>query len=382
MFLFNKTRKVKKSAADFLHFLEKKFAYSKDLLNERQVAEIQEVIQSTTQLAKDREKSADALAKELTDLELRAAKIFRPDPKESMREWVEVFLVAAVIAISFKTYFFQPFKIPTNSMFPTLYGVVPTTLSTDELPKAFPLRIWDSVILGKSHHRIVAKESGIVRSVEQGKRLGLPLPFLDVTRVRVGNQTYTVGTAYNHFVSGTLGSVRPGDRVEKGQVLANFITETGDNLLVNKMAYHFRKPSQGEVFVFTTNGIRGIESSIRRQGIQGGQFYIKRCTGVPGVELNLKVPHLFSNGELLDNRPVFEKIYSLENGYGGYAYGQSFLTGPNAVMPIKEDQYWAMGDNSANSLDSRAWGTVPRKNLVGTGFMVYWPFTKRWGLIQ
>lgn len=383
MILFNKTRKTKKSASNFLHFLSKKLAYSKDLLSDRDLTAVEDMIQSATDLIKDRQKSADMLQKELSELELAALKVFRPDPRDSMREWVEVFLVAAVIAISFKTFFFQPFKIPTNSMFPTLYGVVPTSLPEDQLPKALPLRIWDTVVFGKSHHRVVAKEDGLVHSVEQGKWLGLPLPFFDVTRIRVGDRTYTVHTAKGHFDTGTSHSVVPlKTHVKAGQVIANFVTETGDNLFVNKMTYHFRKPSQGEVFVFTTNGIWGIESNNRRKGIRGGQFYIKRCTGVPGVELSLEEPYLFSNGDLLDNRPVFEKIYSRQNGYSGYAYGQTFLTEPGAILPVRADQYWAMGDNSAHSLDSRAWGTVPRKNLVGTGFFVYWPFTKRWGFIQ
>ena len=46
------------------------------------------------------------------------------------------------------------------------------------------------------------------------------------------------------------------------------------------------------------------------------------------------------------------------------------------------DCYWAMGDNSPNSKDSRYWGGVPRQNLVGRGYFVFWPFTERWGFIR
>jgi signal peptidase I len=41
--------------------------------------------------------------------------------------------------------------------------------------------------------------------------------------------------------------------------------------------------------------------------------------------------------------------------------------------------YFALGDNSANSLDSRYWGFVPAENVVGRGLFVYWPFTSHWG---
>ena len=44
--------------------------------------------------------------------------------------------------------------------------------------------------------------------------------------------------------------------------------------------------------------------------------------------------------------------------------------------------YFAMGDNSYNSLDSRWWGPVPEENLVGRGLLVYWPFNWHWGFIR
>ena len=47
-----------------------------------------------------------------------------------------------------------------------------------------------------------------------------------------------------------------------------------------------------------------------------------------------------------------------------------------------EDIYWAMGDNSAGSSDSRAWGPVPERNLVGPALFVYWPFAQHWGFID
>jgi signal peptidase I len=49
---------------------------------------------------------------------------------------------------------------------------------------------------------------------------------------------------------------------------------------------------------------------------------------------------------------------------------------------VPERRYFAMGDNSYNSFDSRWWGPVPEENLVGRGLFVYWPFNWHWGLIR
>lgn len=46
---------------------------------------------------------------------------------------------------------------------------------------------------------------------------------------------------------------------------------------------------------------------------------------------------------------------------------------------LGKNQYFMLGDNSASSLDSRYWGPVPRKNIIGTAFSVFWPFSHRWG---
>jgi signal peptidase I len=48
-------------------------------------------------------------------------------------------------------------------------------------------------------------------------------------------------------------------------------------------------------------------------------------------------------------------------------------------VEIPPDRYMAMGDNSASSLDSRYWGSIPAKDVVGRPLLIYYPFTKRWG---
>ena len=58
------------------------------------------------------------------------------------------------------------------------------------------------------------------------------------------------------------------------------------------------------------------------------------------------------------------------------------LASPQQTFRVPENHYFAMGDNSYNSFDSRYWGPVAEANLVGRGLLVYWPFTRHWGLIH
>jgi signal peptidase I len=53
-----------------------------------------------------------------------------------------------------------------------------------------------------------------------------------------------------------------------------------------------------------------------------------------------------------------------------------------AKLTTEPRQYFAMGDNSYSSSDSRFWGPVPEQNLVGPGWFCYWPLTKHWGFIR
>ena len=73
-----------------------------------------------------------------------------------------------------------------------------------------------------------------------------------------------------------------------------------------------------------------------------------------------------------------DKIYSYKGGYHGHLPLGSLVDEQEVYVP--EDCYFMMGDNSANSSDSRFWGFVPRKNIVGKALLVFWPLSRRWGI--
>jgi signal peptidase I len=68
--------------------------------------------------------------------------------------------------------------------------------------------------------------------------------------------------------------------------------------------------------------------------------------------------------------------------YHGYTAQGSYIADPTKPFTVPQHSYFAMGDNSAHSSDSRYWGPVPEPNLVGRGLFVYWPFTWHWGIIR
>jgi signal peptidase I len=118
---------------------------------------------------------------------------------------------------------------------------------------------------------------------------------------------------------------------------------------------------------------------------QQGQFYIKRLVALGGERVRIGDDrHLYIDDKRLDaSTPRFAKIYSFdpavpprESRYSGHVNGGVAPLFPNAeaFRVVPPDHYMAMGDNTVNSSDSRAWGSFPKENVIGKSFFVYWPF--------
>jgi signal peptidase I len=159
---------------------------------------------------------------------------------------------------------------------------------------------------------------------------------------------------------------------------------------VDRLTYNFRPPNRGEIIVFET---RGIPEDERMQfGIPGDQFYIKRLVVLGGEKVQLNADrHVRIDGKRLDaSVPHFENVYGFipsmpprESHYSGHVDGPNlasfFHSKPGGVVKVPGDQFMVMGDNTLNSLDSRAWGYFPANSVIGRGFFVYWPFSERFG---
>lgn len=339
------------------------------------------------------------------ELEFAANKWLKPYPNAVWRENVEVLLVAIAAAMSIRTFFLQPFKIPTGSMQPTLYGVTSQNLIGN--PNSKVPTGWERVkqwFEGVSYVHVVAEADGVIDRINPPKRL---LIFNIEQTFWIDNVPHTIWFPPD-FGEQSLAS-RAGwepDRVyHKGDEVVNLRVSAGDHLFVDRFTYNFRQPKRGEIIVFETEGI--TEEMRDHFRIPADEFYIKRLVGLGGETLSIKqdyevgnvprfstevpVGHLVVNGQPLpastshfENlygfagvRPGEKKLEYQENHYYGHAMLEALAPG-NSFL-VETNRYFAMGDNTFNSLDSRYWGSFPSDYVIGKSCFVYWPITKRFG---
>jgi signal peptidase I len=415
MFNFFLPRKSKKvlEEAELIHTsLRRNRIYSQDNISKRDLETLAELDDRYAPLRKARDIAG--LEKLNADSMRIGNKLFPPSPWDGWRENVEVFVVSAIMALAVRSFFLQPFKIPTGSMEPTLYGIEPRVVT--ETPPNLAVRTWDFIVHGKSYSRVVTRQGGQVTSMTGGTIfIWFEYTDLHLTDAQ-GNQETDRIWIRQRDVEGKLGLYPAGwsdtrgplpDKIFKpGDVLANFVVQTGDQVLVDKVTYNFRPPQRGEVFIFKTAGIDALANE-RGPDQEGSEDFIKRCVGLAGDIMQVKAPVLLVNTKPATGAPAFAKQFARSDSYPGYTLVRydrlgdvnsgmfcvgttefpdrtfdPYDTKNSQTYYVPADCYWAMGDNSPDSEDSRYWGGVPRQNLIGRGYFVFWPFTSRWGWIH
>jgi signal peptidase I len=123
-----------------------------------------------------------------------------------------------------------------------------------------------------------------------------------------------------------------------------------DRVLTNRVIYHLRKPRRKEIVVFHTPP--GTEEKCG----EGGTF-VKRLIGLPGDTVSERNGLVFINGKALKEPYVKPARRDHET----------------KSWHVPKGQYFMMGDNRNQSCDSRMWGAVPRHDLIGKVFAIYWP---------
>jgi len=350
-----------------LRHAEKLIRYRRDLLSDDALTDLHTQIGKVRAAITARDRRATHEESERLDALLSAH--VPPHKDAAWRENVEVILVAIVVAIGIRSYFLQPFKIPTGSMQPTLNGIIghPTTAPTPNFFK----RVVDFVLLGRNYIDVVSSEENTVTDLTSRKVLF----FFTLSRIECDHESFTV-YAPPEILRQDF-KVYPGNSYHPGEIIARGAVDTGDQVFVDKLSYNFIHPRRSDVFVFRTNHILGI----REDPEAGAPYFIKRLTGTPGDELRIDSPKLYANGKLANEFGI-ARVIAGQPPYRGYAPGQAFLATPESTFVVPSKAYFAMGDNSFNSYDSRYWGPVPEENVVGRGLFVYWPFNRHWGLIR
>lgn len=119
-------------------------------------------------------------------------------------------------------------------------------------------------------------------------------------------------------------------------------------LIVDEITYRFRAPTRGEIIVFRAPGERR-------------QYFIKRIIGVPGEIIEGKEGKLYANGALLNE---------------GQYLASDVTTQGEFTVTLQETEYWVQGDNRSASLDSRSFGPIHRKDIIGRAAFRGWPFDR------
>ncbi len=123
-------------------------------------------------------------------------------------------------------------------------------------------------------------------------------------------------------------------------------------LIVNEIGYTFSEPRQFEVIVF-------------RFPKKPSQFFIKRIIGIPGQEVIIRQGKVF-----VDGKEIAESYLP-----------EGTLTAQDTIMKLDEEEYFVLGDNRAQSSDSRLWGVLPRNHIVGKVWIRVFPFDRA-GILQ
>lgn len=140
-------------------------------------------------------------------------------------------------------------------------------------------------------------------------------------------------------------------KVSGSSMFPNF--KNGDYIITDKVSYRIGDPKRGDIVVFKNPKDESVD-------------FIKRIIGAPGDRVKVQNNKLYLNGNEL-NEPYLS---------------QEILTSPGAYLQegiekiVEPGHYITIGDNRPASSDSREWGLITRKEIIGKVFFRYWPATE------
>ena len=288
--------------------------------------------------------------------------------KSWLRENAEIVVSAFIIAMLIRTFIAEPFKIPTGSMEPTLHG---------------DPRHGDRIFANKFIYRfkkpargdiIVFSTKGIPGLDRKKKNyikrlIGLPGETVTINDGGVyinGNRLIQPQIAMNTYVNSTP-MVQPLEiyknrlNIPEAFFLAG-LPEEGKVFLLNQVIYNLHDQ--------VNPGDRITLDSQYMRRIRYGPLEAEYIAG-EGEQVQFRRDGFYAGNEKWKVNYQPENVYVIIGEYGE----------EGEQLKIPRGCYFALGDNSYNSKDSRYWGFVPEKNLKGEAMFIWWP-PKRWQIIK
>jgi len=402
--LFSRTVR---EAMDRRRHIHRLLCAQRDVLSEEAIQEVTRTMDYLRECWRAAAPKADLRAA-MARLQAVAEQRLQDPSRKPVREATEMLAVALIVVMAIRTFGIQPMKIPTGSMQPTLFGVTAENLR-DRAGFVIPTgpKAWlDRWFRGRTYYHVVAASEGKLRRIEPPEPIISWLkwvPFLRKQRFQVGQTWYTLWMPPtdlpNPFnlspeqVFFVHAQVNPDHVYRRGEDIIKLAVTSGDHVLVDRLTYNFRRPQRGEIIVFESTGVPTL---------QPGTHYIKRLVGLPNERVQIgNDRHVIIDGRRLEaNTPHFENVYSF-NGpardsiYSGHL--NDFIAvlhrqPPSVLAPlfrrehsefkVHPGHYFVLGDNTINSYDSRRWGDFPQEWIIGRFWLVYWPWSPRFGWAQ
>ena len=426
---WSKDSKLKKRVEEALHWATKIYNYRCDVLDKARCEQLlakRSKLDQQWQIWCKNKVQKDELCAALGSLEqqlkLCGGTIY---PINFWSDNAEVLWIAAFLALTIRTFFIQPFRIPTCSMFPSFSGMLTQLKPNTEKAPNFLIKPFRWLLSGAENYHYEAPCDGFIQvplfkpsemaqnnshiryEIEYGREIGsiwikhlFPKPY-KVYILWVGHSQIRIRVPFEftdmealirkkffpeyESLSQLLQSpdldlqysrekgyyIQTESYAQKGNCCLHFDILCGDMVFVDRLTYHFRRPKIGEAIVFRTGNIPLLHKDL---------YYIKRLVGKPGDILSIRGHQLFSNNELPSGSFAFVNNNLRKGIYPGYIPNGDLAE--NKTKIVSEKHFFALGDNSPFSYDSRFWGEVPEKDVLGKAAFVLHPISWRWGLAE
>ncbi len=434
--------KLRDAAKNWLYMAGKVYHFRRDRMSDTEAQRLLQLSEAVKAESRSRKGDSARLRSSIEGLKAHMEQVGgNYYPRGGVAENVEFFFAAIIIYVGVTTFFVKPFKIPTNSMWPTYFGMTAEVYTGEDEGPGGLEKVFRFFAFGSKSYEVKAPAGGEVLVPVYVDR-GRVVPHFTAASVKRYFLINTPGRRYSFLVGDREVSFKVPEEFSIEREVIERLDELGASnpfanldlraqsglvaremrapALMTKLAGRAGKDGESEwrrawetttVYLLRT-GIKVEEGQaivnfdlltgdqlfvdrmsyhfvepelgdgfvFKTAGIAGlddDKFFIKRLCGTPGDAVRIEGGRLLVNGEAATGSVAFENNALEVAPYGGYRAIEMMAQG--RTMTVPEGSFLALGDNSGNSFDGRYWGYVPEGSVVGRPIMIYYPFTKRFG---